>query len=552
MKRVNKHRLYSILLFCLLPSLFGQSQDTDIDFTPEAVPEIQPEKIMPVVPDSIAQPREVEIIHPEEGTPPLPEEVVKTQTVKPAEPSILQPAPPALRLVVPGTSLVLSEQIKEKELAVQAELGAGYSNHLFASIYLAKLGPRPQFTLDFSHTVMDGSFFTPEPQFHYTRTDTIAGDLNLSVKPLSINMNGSFHELELGLQNNSIYDSRITRKLKTDILLSFPFSDHFKLTLTPQFDYITIMNRGSTTEQFSELLPSGLLTGELLFEKLKTGLRIGYDYRSFSAGNYQQSPNDLHRIKSSLFGRWIVSERFRTEIEAGWTFLSPGTHLFPFTVSFTVTPFPFLTTSVEGGYAHRPVTFIELVSQCSLAELPEELNDNRGWFTGFDITVLLWKGAQLSGSFSAVWNSHLPYCSQLNDLNGFFSTSLYSGITLEPSARFEWTIEPLFTFHTGWKGVYFLQQDLIPVNIISLEGDIHTPTKKLGSVVTIGFSTGLEKTMQLPLLGVSGYYRFSKNIMINIEASDILSVFMSDEPRYMWKPYKDIGFQFTATMKITF
>jgi hypothetical protein len=516
------------------------------------------------IPQQMVQPRQITVEDPHLGLPPAEEGKPAAQTVLLPVPQPHPVSEPEIPITLPGSDIALPSLRRDSSLVTEAVLGAGMENHIYSSLMLSKLGARPSFSLEFLHETFDGTFFTPRGPFFHRRTDALEGDLNLRFNNFGIDAMGHYNEQEMGLQDQSEFSSRIIRDIALSPELTATFADRFRLTGLPYFSMVSTLNRGSTPEQYTEYLGGGTLEGAFLFDTVKTGLTAEYSYRWFSTNldkiiTPPESPSgrftyNLHRLGVYGFADWIQSQRFQVQAEAGWYYTFSGKHLFPFSVAGTVKPIPFLSFSLEGGYRVKQHNLADIISDYPLIRIPDTVTDNHGWYGAVDLTFQLWEGAQLMTGSELAWNSGYPYPGNFDEGRGFFDLRQEKTITFEPRARFDWDIAEYLSLHLLYDAVFPIEEIFIPVNTISLNLSAQTRTDKAGGTLETMVRTAPVRGVQLPFVGLSGFYRFTENIKVSAEVEDILSAFMKlrDIKRYIWEPYQDIGFRFTIKTQITF
>jgi len=477
----------------------------------------------------------------------------------PPEPEPVALRDPVVRFPIPGTGITFPPEDKDKTLLTEAVLGAGIQNHIYGKILLLKPGERPNLSLMFEHEALDSStgsiLLAEEPTpFFYHREDTITGDVGLLAGPLTLDLEGSFLEKERGLQKESQpYKSRILRSTSATINTTYKLKDRLRFTAIPETTFTTVLDRGEEPRvPITEYLLGGVLKGELLFEKAKAGLEARYLYRT---------PKDLHRVGVTLFGNINLSIDYSLYGSAGWLFTSDEGHLFPFpfTVGFTASPISSLTADIRGGYRNREHNLADLSAKYEFMDIPDEIEikDNPGWYGGLSLKQLLWKGAYLKSGIMVAQNKALPYPGAYNEDIGFFTIDQGEVLSIEPEAEFGWNLRDILDIHAGWKALFPLNNLFLPENIITLEVDARSRSKAFGGGISSSFLTGEthkgeNERIQLPYLDLNGFYRFTKNIRAIAEASDLLSLFTPETPRYLWKPYKDFGFLVTIRLQIAF
>ena len=298
----------------------------------------------------------------------LPEVILRiedfsVESLSGAAPSEDSALPPARELPLPAEEqLPLAEppappaegpeglpQAPARTLSAMAELGAGTSNHLFSQVTLNSFGAEPRFSLRFLHETLDGLAGRPPGSGFDSRKEELEGALKLRLGKAGLNLEGSLHEQERGLQDNAPapIDSRLVRTGTAGAQLAWPFAAHWTLTgaVDSSFAAELLTVQTGKASGLDELKASPRLSLEVRTDRFWLAVDGRYGYELFEG---QQA----HRAGALLRFGVDISKAARLEGSGGWhwsQFSSPE-HLLPFDLTLTLTPNAFLSVVAAGGY----------------------------------------------------------------------------------------------------------------------------------------------------------------------------------------------------------
>ncbi len=537
-KRVT---LISILLFFMLKVWcpFGQDmepQEPDI-ILPMVVMEIEDLSVEDITAEL---PESPELLTPERGYP-LPEagdlEVEETP----------------FDISVPEEGVSAAYITRRKDLIAEAVLGTGNLNHFFGNVSLFKFGEPPEGKIFFEHEMLDGFSSKPPGSGYNIREDSLEGMVRFNLSELNFQIDGEFHDLERGLQGNGDFYSKINRFVTGDAEVKYELSDQFTikgaLNTSVASQLITESgNQASVPEGTTEFILSPTVTGELQLERVYLGFSPRLSYRSVS-GNPDLS---LTRIQAAGKVGIDLSDIFRVDGNISWYWSDNTDHLFPFHLALSVTPSDSFTIQAKAGYRLIEYNLIGVFNDYYLADAPDTLEDNHGWFFDLGSRWILSDYWILNAEVSLMDNSGmLTPGEQIDGTTGLFPLYQEESVTLSTDIGARWNILKGLSLRFGLSSELLDRPRFFPQYRFSIELDALEQSGKYGGGLTSIFLTGEHEYIQAPLIEVNGFYRIADSIRLSLEIKDLLAPVL-DRPRYSWYPYIEKGFSITLKTYINF
>jgi len=524
----------------LLPAFPGLSQDIEPSepeiVLPNVILEIEDlsvENVKAVLPEEEIVPPEFEIPLPDAGD--------------------LQIEEPAAVPVLPQTGGGSVRQKEGKHFIAEGVLGAGTLNHFVSSFSLYQFEKEPEGKLLFRHEVLDGFSGEAIGSGYTTREDSIAGTVRVKKGQLKIEAEGSFDDLERGLQGNGDFYSKISRFARGRGNLEYAVSNDFILkggintSITTQL----LTQSGSTVQgsgKSTEYLFSSSIEGRYCFERGFFGLMPRFDYRN---GGYDNIYSLKRAEVRGLFGV-DLNPFSRLDGNVSWFWSDEIQYLFPFNLTLLVYPTDLFSVSTSLGYRLQEYNLHDILSEYLFAGIPDALEDSSGWFFDINSHVNISQGWVVYGGLSLIQNSGLPSVGELLDeATGLFPLHQEEAVQLTYEVGVRWNRSMNFSTYFSWISEFLDRPRFFPANRFNFEASWNSRSGKYGGVVSSVFYTGVNDFVQAPLINVEGFYRFSDSLMLSAQADDVLYPVL-DDPRYSWFPYVDMGLKITVKAHITF
>jgi hypothetical protein len=459
---------------------------------------------------------------------------------------------PVLDLTVPTTG-VPAFQIREgKYLTTEAVLGIGSSNQFFSRIALYYLGRKPEGKIQYQHETIDGFSSKPAGTGYSNREDMLEGYLNFDAGKAQVRTEGSFYEVDRGLQGRGNFYSKVNRFIEAGGTAEYPISDIFVLkgsVKASMADQLMTGGPSSSSDEATELYISPEIAGEFRFNGWYLGVEPRFAYR-----NVYDSDN-LSLLRGGVRGYLgaDVSDRISISGSVGWLWVENLGHLLPFDLSVTAAPGDFFTLTAGGGYRVEEFNLIDVFKDYPLSGLPASLYDNRGWYARLNSSWIPFQGWIFDAGLMYSGNSKMPDPDRnLSAATGLFPLNQVNNaqrITLDAGVR--WNISESFTARLGWSSEFLDKPRFYPANSINLDVSGMEKKGRFGGGLTSEFTTGVNKPVQLPNLSANGFIMATDFLRFVLEANDLLYPLM-DGPRYYWKPYVETGLTVILKAHINF
>jgi hypothetical protein len=533
-----KKTLLSMLLFFFGIFSFGFAQ------------EIEPEEPEIVLPSIIL---EIEDLSTEQVTAALPEE----EELAIPEPQFPLPAAGEIEVGEPEIDFLMPQmgtpafKIKEgKYLTAEAVLGAGSVNEFYSRISLYFLGDKPEGKLLYEHETLDGFSSKPAGSGYNFREDRLESTLSFDLGRVTLSPEGTYAEQERGLQGQGSYFSKINRVLDVTLGTLLPLSDWFSLrgSLQTSSARQLLTAETLTAVEAKEYYVSSSLVGEFSFRTFSFGIEPGFSYRSVP----DSSDLTFSRGYVRSFLGIDISERYRLDGSLGWFWSEPTGHLVPFDLRLNAFLTDFFCLRLGAGYKVEQYNLKDVFTDFPLADLPDSLVDNHGWFFESGLNWIPLQGLILNSSVVFMDNQNLPDVGKTPDgttgLFPFFQKKMNT-LRLDLGAR--WNLSESFTTRTGVQTEILSRSQFQPKLKIYADANLMQKRGKYGAGASLNFLSGVNDSDQAPVVNMNGFFKLNDYIRFVTEIDDILYPLL-DEPRYYWYPYVDPGFTLKAKVYINF
>jgi hypothetical protein len=442
-------------------------------------------------------------------------------------------------------------QASQRALSATAELGAGTSNHLFSQVALNSSGTSPRFSLRFLHETLDGLAGEPAGSGYDSRKEELEGALKLGLGKASLALDGSLHEQDRGLQQQSAaVESRLVRTGTLGTELAWPFAEHWTLTASANGSFagelLTVPS--GTASELEELKASPRLSLEVRTPRFWLAVEGRYGYELYE----RQQANRAGAL--ARFGVEI-SKAARLEGSGGWhwsQFSSPE-HLFPFDLSLTLTPNSYLSVVASGGYRVEELDLRQLAEDDPWVAFPASLLDDHGWFADFTATFSLQRSFSLQAALNLDWPRAAPWPGTSQDASGLYPLDQQAAGRAAVETSLRWTPARDSYLTVGWHMEMAQYPDFSPGNQLWLEGGL--ASAKWGAHGSLRFATGYLPTTpdftEVPELSLGGaFFQASTAVRLTAELEDLLSFLCQGGQRPDWPPFLAPGIRGTFKVQI--
>ncbi len=506
---------------------------------------------------------------PEEPDIVLPEVILRiedfsVESLTGAAPGGEESLPPARELPLPaGESPQLAEppappaegpegrpEAPPRTLSAMAELGAGTSNHLFSQVALNSSGTAPRFSLRFLHETLDGLAGEPPGSGYNYRKEELEGALRLALGKASLNLDGSLHEQERGLQEQSA--AAVSRLVRTGGLgaeLAWPFAEAWTLTAAVDGSFAGELLTVQTGQAsgLDELKASPRLSLEVRTPRFWLAVDGRYGYELYE-GQKAQRAGALARFGVE------ISKAARLEGSGGWHWsqYSSPEHLFPFDLTLTLTPNSYLTVAASGGYRVEELDLRRLAEEDPWAAFPVPLLDDHGWFADFTAIFSLQRSFSLQAGLNLDWPRAAPWPDTVQDPSGLYPLIQQEAARAAVQASLRWTPARDSYLAAGWRLEMAQYPDFTPGNQLWLEGGLGST--RWGAHGSLRFMTGYLPTTpaysQTPELSLGAFFQASTAVRLTAELEDLLSPLSQGGQRLDWAPFLAPGIRGTFKVQI--
>lgn len=513
----------------------------------EAIEPEEPDIVLPEVILQVADlvvenveaelPEEADLFPPEREAP-LPEEGELTVE----EPVMPLSAPSGIEESLPAT---------EPGLIAEGILGAGSLNHLYSSISLYQMGVEPRFKLKFLHETIDGFAGRDQGSGYNFREDYLWGGVKFEPGDLSLEYSGEFHDIEKGFQGKGNFTSRIFRAGQGRIEAEYPLGERLWLLGNIQAGFFSRLLTGSGAQESTEILAAPELSLELRLEKGLLGLSSRYKYGSL----VDNDESVVTRLELEGYFGVDFQPQLRVEGSGGWFWSEALGNLFPFDLNLSGALFDILSFRLSGGYHIEHIDYRLIFEDYDLVETPESLSDNHGWYSDLNLSFSLSPQLSLLGGGNLSWNSAMAdpdEVSGIDALSGLFPFRQVDADRFSSRIGLRWHPLSVLGLSANWEMEWRDHPGFTPQYKIRLEAEIKERLGKWGGNGYLRQQDwpGSQLPLQLPLMGISGFYKLSGAIKLILEIEDILALFQND-PRTTWYPYQEPGFYGIVKVQIS-
>ncbi len=439
-----------------------------------------------------------------------------------------------------------------RALSAMVELGAGTSNHLFSQVALSSIGTAPRFSLRFLHETLDGLAGEPTGSGFDFRKEELEGALKLGLGKASLALQGSLHEQERGLQQQSL--TAVSRLVRTGGLgaeLAWPFAPAWTLTLAADGSFAGELLTVQTGQAsgLDELKASPRLSLEVRTDRFWIAVDGRYAYELYEG---QQA----HRAAALARFGVEISKAARLEGSGGWhwsQFSSPE-HLIPFDLTLTLTPNSYLSVVASGGYRVEELDLRQLAEDDPWAAFPVPLLDDHGWFADFTAIFSLQRSFSVQASLNLDWPRAAPWpvTPVTRDASGLYIVGQQEAARAALDASLRWTPAKDSYLAGGWRLELAQYPVFTPGNQLWLEAGLGSA--RWGAHGSLRFATGYVPTTpnftQTPELSLGAFFQASPAVRLTAEFEDLLSWLSQGGQRLDWAPFLAPGIRGTFKVQI--
>ncbi|MBN1700177.1 MAG: hypothetical protein JW881_21880 [Spirochaetales bacterium] len=497
----------------------------------------------------------------------LPEE----EELLPPERKVPLPAQEIMEVEEPSPDIALpddedaSRRLSASSFVSEVLLGAGSVNNILSQISFYKLGESPRFKLLFLHEMLDGFshiassgglvFREGGTGFNY-RLDSLDSEFKWITPSLETSIEGSFYEIERGLQNSSDYYSLINRFLKGKGGVSFLLSDWFTLRSDIGIGFSSLSLTGDAAPVMevgyppSELLVSPSAGMEITGAASRLGLRVDYRYRTVA-----EAPSfEFHRLLAGIYGGVELPVNAITlDGSLDYFYNSDLPWLIPFDLAIAGNLHDLLSFRLAGGYRVEQYDLGGLWKEFEYSGLPAGLSDNHGWYADVQIklnvedNLILSVGSEFSTNTLLFSHSELP-----DSQTGLFAFEEdYEVNRLASEAGLRWNIFPWFYCNAKASGVFLWKPSADFFFRGLFEGVAEEENGKYGGRFSLLFENDFEKNLEIPVMDIELFFKITDNVTLIGEGHDLLYPLLPED-RFAIEPYAAPGIRGTIKVHITF
>ena len=458
---------------------------------------------------------------------------------------------PHMDFTMPQTG-VPAFQIREgKYLTTEAVLGIGTTNQFFSRISLYYLGKKPEGKILYQHEALDGFSSKPAGSGYGMREDRLEGSLSFDLGSAEIRTEGAYRELERGLQGNGNFYSKINRFVGVGGQAEYQIGDRFLLKgyIDTSVAAQLITGGSSASEEVTEVYISPKIAGELRFSRLVLGIEPRFSYRNVFDNE------DLSLMRGGLSGYFEadISDKYRLNGSLGWYWIENLGHLVPFNLALTVTPTEFFSFTAGGGYRIEEFNLKDIFNDYPLAGVPASLYDNHGWFAELRSGWIPFQGWMFDAGLLYTDNKKMPSPGDLpgTTTTGLFPLTQIKAQRLSMDTGVRWNISESFSARFGLESEFLKKPEFYPGNRATLEVNGIEKKGRYGGGFSSEFLTGVNDSVQLPVLDLNGFFRATDFLRFVLEIDDLLYPLL-DGRRYYWEPYIEPGLKVILKAHINF
>jgi hypothetical protein len=533
-----------VLLFLLVPFL-GHAQ---ADLGPSEPEIVLPQLILQIEDLSVETveaklPSDTELLPPERALPLLSEGEIPV-----GEPSVVPAAPP---------SDTTQAGQPAQGLTAEAALGAGLESTILGTLSVKTLGSSPRLSLSFSHLTIDGFNGRAAGSGYDSRNDDLSGELAMNLGSLEGHIQGSFIDDEAGMQGKGGYTDKLAREAAGSADFSIPALEGLTLGGSFRVGFDTLTLSQATPLSISELGLFPGLSATVRVPDFHAGVTVDYSYRTAAYG--AGASDEIHRVRPGLTLGLELPASLLLEGSFAWHWSSAGESLFPFSVSFSGTPFSFITFGIAGGYKVVPYNVSDVITSYPLVlPRPFASQSDSGWFGDVSVELTPLKDISVSGRLSLMDNSAMldsvgsPNLVQDQTTNtGLFVLSQRPALQLTSDIGIRWTAIQGITLSASWKREILDKPVFAPLDDLEIQGIAVDQTGSFGGNFIVSLLTGTTAAIQLPIVSIGGFFSISRSVRIHVDIEDLLQPALGG-PRYGIYPFEEPGFRVIAEAGISF
>ncbi len=204
--------------------------------------------------------------------------------------------------------------------------------------------------------------------------------------------------------------------------------------------------------------------------------------------------------------------------------------------------------SLDGGYKVIPYDLHDILASQAFA-YPTALFDDSGWFADSSVQLTLTRDLAFTAKLSYMASEMMPVGSPTQSAaTGLFNVTQQPGSQLSTDAGLRWGITQSFSVSAGWTHQYltplpfFTSSDMITAEILGLE-----PNGRFGGSLSLAVSPTPTGVLQQPLVRMSGFWKISDAVKLQIDGDDLLSPLIPGG-RLDLAPYITPGFRLTGSL----
>lgn len=409
----------------------------------------------------------------------------------------------------------------------EGDIGFGSMNHVLGDITLYKLGADPRFSIHFSHDQLDGYGFRPAGSGFFNRTDAIDGSLSSSSEGVySLDAGAGFSDRTDGLQQlssayNSVEHSFVAGHLSGDYLRLSPFSLGASLEASN-----TAMNvSGPTPLNGSELEIEPSIHSSVQLSGVRIGLSGFYGLGqtvALAAGSSGGSTTQLQRAGGTLSVKAELPLSLTLDGSVGLHWDDYNDLVVPFSVALRGDWGDVLSLDLHGGQRVRDLSYAGVWHDLPFLTEGGALHPTIEWYGGASTQLHLSRSFALDGGVEYTTDTAAIIPQAIDPGTGLFTFSQLPYVSLAPSAGLSWTPVEAFSLRLGWKGSFLGTSPFFPTTVLSLDAEVADPSTRYGGGLTGKWEIFPDGT-QLPVVGLSGFWRVGEGVMFTLTGEDLLS-----------------------------
>jgi len=410
----------------------------------------------------------------------------------------------------------------------EGEIGVGSMNHVLGDVTLYKLGDDPRFRIHFAHNQLDGYGFRPAGGGYFDRNDAINGSLSSSKEGLySLDLGASYTESQNGLQQLSPTFNSVTHRfaagnLAAEYLKAKPFS--FGAAVKATNTGITVAGASPLGGNELDLEPN--LSAAVQFGGVRLGLSgfYGLDRTAALGAASAAGPTaQLQRAGGALSLRAELPLSLTLKASVGLHWDEFNNLIVPFALDLTGDYGDSLSFSLHGGQRVKELSYAEVWRAMPFLAEEGALHSSVQQYGGASTQLHFGRTLGLDGGveYTADSGAVVPV-TLASDGTGLFAFSQEPLVELSPSVALSWSPAESFTLRLGWKGSLLESNPFLPSTTFTLSAELANASSRYGGGLT-GKWDVYPSGIQIPNLGLSGFFRVTDGVMFTLSGDDLLS-----------------------------